>query len=557
MSRCLLTLAAAALLTALAAAQPRAATEAPPPPGPAEIAAAPSFPADRSVVATHYFYWYKWPDEHFFNDPPRRSSSNLRLHFPDDTAVSYESATWHRRQMEDMTAAGIDVALCVYWGTPNNYDKPDLRFSVRGLPPLVQALDELSRTAEQAQPPPRIGLFYDTSTLLGDHAFRERGRGNVDLRTPEGKDIFYRTIRDFFRFVPPRHWACLAGRPLVQLYESAFAAGHDQSTLDYVYEHFAADFAGRRPLIVAGPSWSFQADLSTGWGAALSGPIGALRKPGGAVQIGPGYDDSPVPGRSTPTRDRLGGGFYAASWLLALQARPRLVILETWSEMHEGTPICATLEDGRLYIDLTRRYADLLKSDDQPAAEDWATVVRRLLSAPASNRAGREFASRLAVELHPAEDGKLVERGLRLCTGIADGVFGVGEVDGKPCIRTWEGAGGRSRYLYFDIADPYYCDHRGTLTLRLAYLDEGRAPILVEYDSADDTDALRDRYKPAPQQIERTGSGTWETATITLPAARCANRQNGGADLRLACPDGDVTIGHVTLAKLPANYGAR
>ncbi len=527
----------------------------PPLPTPEALAEAPSFGSDQPVVATHYFYWYRWPDEHFFDDTAR-TRSNLRHHFPDDRAVSYESPAWHKQQMQDLMAAGIDVALPVYWGAPNQYEKPELRFSVHGLPPLVQALDELAKTGRT----PRIGMFYDTSTLLGGHAFRAPGHGNVDLRTDEGKDIFYRTIRDFFCQIPPRHWACIDGRPIVQLYEAAFATGHDQSTLDYVYEHFARDFGGRRPLVVAGPSWSFKADLRTGWGAALNGPIlpdagartGALGN-AGAVQIGPGYDDAPVPGRTTPTRDRLAGGYYTASWLLALQARPQLIIIETWSELHEGTDICETSEDGRYYIEWTRRYSDLFRAGRDPSPEDWAASVRLLLSGQKSNPAGREFASRVALDLHVASDGKLVEQGIRLCPA-EDGVYEITKLGDTPCVRTRPGV--RSgRYLYFDVADAYYYDHRGTLIVRCTYFDAGREPIEVEFDSVVETDALAGRYQRVVPAIARTDSQTWKTATAVLRGARCANRQNASADFRLAVNGADLAVSRMEVTKLRAGYG--
>jgi len=520
----------------------------PPPPSPQAIAAAASFGPDERVVATHYFYWYRWPDQHFFDDANRRDDA-LRQHFPDHRNVSYASKDWQRRQMEDLLAAGIDVALLIYWGAPNQYDKPDLRFSVDGIPPLVAALDELAARGRT----PRIGMFYDTSTLLGEHAFREPGRGNVDLCTAEGRDIFYRTIRDFFRLLPPRHWACLDGRPIVQLYEAAFAAGHDRQTIEYVYERFAKDFAGRRPFIIAGPSWSFRADARTGWGAALGGPILG----DGFAQIGPGYDDSPVSGRDTPTRDRLAGGFYRASWLLALRVRPRMVIVETWNELHEGTGICETLEDGRFYIDLTRRYSELLKAGREPSGDDWAAAVAGLLNAPASNRAGRQFASRLSLEFsvtaNGSSSGRLVEQGLRLIPGVADGMFQPARVGGSTCVATSPGVS-EHRYLYFDVADPYYYDHRGTLTLRFEYFDSPGEPVVVQYDSTDETSAVADRYKEHPQPITRTGSNEWKTVTRRLPGARCANRQNGGADFRLLSIGGELAIRRVEVSKLPDGY---
>ena len=512
-------------------------------PAPETISLAPSFASDDRIVATHYFYWYRWPDEHFFDDAGH-TDTGLRHHFPDRASVSYESRSWHRRQMQDMTAAGIDVALCVYWGAPNQYDKGDIRFSVRGLPPLVAALDELS----QSSTTPRIGLFYDTSTLLARHAFPEPRANNVDLRTDEGKSIFYRTIRDFFRLVPPRHWACLDGRPIIQLYTSAFAVGHDQSTIDYVYEHFAADFAGRRPFVIAGPSWSFRADAQTGWGAALNGPLLGDN----VVQVGPGYDDSPVPGRTTPTRDRLGGSYYAASWLLALQRQPRLVIIETWDELHEGTGICETLEDGRLYIDLTRRFGDRFKSGKGPSNDDWASAVRGLLDGRQSNPTGREFASRLKLDFSVAADGQAIENGLRLCA-VPDGEYTTTSVGDLECLLTRPGVGAH-QYIYFDVADPYYYDHRGTLALTFTYFDAGRDPIEVQFDSIRESGSIEDRYLPGSSVITRHNTRTWCTATLMLPGARCANRQNGGADFRFSSPGSGLALSGVEVTKLPDYY---
>jgi hypothetical protein len=519
----------------------------PPPPTAEQLAAIRSFGAEEPVIATHYFYWYRWPDEHFFDDAAH-SDTALRHHFPNQRAVSFQSGAWHQRQMRDLLAAGIDVALCVYWGAPNQYDKQGLSFSVLGLPPLVTAVDELDHAGKA----PRIGMFYDTSTLLGGLAYKEPGRGNVDLRTDEGKDIFYRTIRDFFCQIPPRHWACIDGRPIVALYDASFAAGHDQSTLEYTYEHFARDFAGRRPFIVTAPSWAFRADAKAGWGAALNGPITGER----VLQIGPGYDDSPVPERTTPTRDRLAGGFYAASWLVALQAKPQMIFIETWSEMHEGTDICESVEEGRFYIDLTRRYAELFKKRQTPPVEEYAKVLTVLMNGQRSNPQGREFASWLTLNCHVDATGKPAQEGLRLCGDIADGRFEITEQDGVPCVRTQPGVG-THQYLYFDVADPYYYDHHGSPSVRVTYFDEGREPIELQYDSTDDTGAIRDRYKPASPPSARDDSKAWKTAVVQLPGARLANRQNGGADFRFLSRGHEMLIRRVEFSKLPDEYATR
>ena len=64
--------------------------------------------------------------------------------------------------------------------------------------------------------------------------------------------------------------------------------------------------------------------------------------------------------------DREGGAFYQRGWesLLARHpaVRPRLVMVETWNELHEGTEVAPTAEHGYRYVHLTRQYADLWRS---------------------------------------------------------------------------------------------------------------------------------------------------------------------------------------------------
>ena len=94
-----------------------------------------------------------------------------------------------------MTDAGIDVALMVLWGAPSERSgKTSLAWSYTGLGPLVQAREELLREGKH---PPRIGLFYDTSTLR----YNEWDT-HVDLTTDYGQRWFYATVRDFFSAIP-------------------------------------------------------------------------------------------------------------------------------------------------------------------------------------------------------------------------------------------------------------------------------------------------------------------------------------------------------------------
>jgi len=483
-------------------------------PDAAEIAAAPTFAADERIVATHYFYWYRWPDSHL---------DQLSLHFPAEREVSFESAAWHRGEIEDALAAGIDVLLPVYWGALDHYDKPDVAFSVRGLPPLVEALDAVAATGRR---PPRIGMFYDTSTLLNAVRGAEPREGRADLRTAEGRDVFERTIGDFFRQVPPRHWAQLDGRPLVVLYGAGFAAGWDQRTFDELAERFARDFAGRRPFVVRDASWTgVHTEASCAWGAALDGPhLGE-----GTVQIGPGYDDSPVRGRQTPIREREGGRFYEKSWRAALRSDARLALLETWNENHEGTAIAETVEHGRAYIELTARYAALFRQratlPDDIALEWPAPRPRPDLSWGAAAR-GRE-----SVDWR-APDGGL---GLRPIAWV-DGPYALGtSPEGDACLRAEPSA--RTSYVYFQVSDAFAFDVTADYELELALRAERDGALEVQYDGHDDAAPFQGAYTRAAALARSPGKG-WSVARFLLGGARLANRQNGGADLRLCLAEG-------------------
>src|SRR5205807_8491023 len=90
-------------------------------------------------------------------------SDGLTDHPPTLKGFCYRSVPWHKKQLADMAEAGIDFALMVFWGAPSEQnEKASLHWSYAGLKPLVQARDELVREGKK---PPRIGLFYDTSTL--------------------------------------------------------------------------------------------------------------------------------------------------------------------------------------------------------------------------------------------------------------------------------------------------------------------------------------------------------------------------------------------------------
>lgn len=313
-----------------------------------ELAQRKSWAAAQRLVATTYFYWYRWPDLHFFDDA-QHTDDALTDHFVAPATVSMQSKAWHKKEVSDMIDARLDMLWPVYWAAPGNFDSSTYSLFVTGLVPLQQAIDEL---IAEGRTPPRIGMFYDTSTLLNALRGAQPSDGKADLTTTEGKEVFYGTIRSFYATIHPRHWACIDGHPVVVLYASGFATNYDQSSIDDMKTRFAADFSGITPYVIRERSWHVVTDSDYRWGAALGGPF-----LDGIASVGPGYDDIAVPRAVRHFRDRERGDFYRSSWQQVINSGRRIVHVETWNELHEGTEICETVEYGRQYIDLTREWA--------------------------------------------------------------------------------------------------------------------------------------------------------------------------------------------------------
>ncbi|MCB9879222.1 MAG: hypothetical protein H6835_16625 [Planctomycetes bacterium] len=493
---------------------------------------------ERATIATHYFYWYHWPTEHF-DEPGAPGHEGHCHHLVDPEKVSYRSADWHAQNFADMAAAGIDVALPVYWGAPHAYERPNLAFSRLGLPPMITALDRMAEAGEAA---PKLGLFYDTSTLANDVCGRSPRGGKADLTTDAGRELFCTTITDYFAAIPQRHWARHRGGALVVTYVSGFAAAWDNGLGDALRERFAARFPGEQVCFVADVSWGdVGQDLSTSWGAALWGPrvLENVRTKRTVMQIGPGYDDRAVPGRRTPVREREDGAFYRWSWQMALRQRPELVLLETWNELHEGTELCPTKELGRQYVELTRRYVDLLragKGDGESVQLQWPEPRPQPDRSWGKDADGRaevfaDFATgeRVGLREVASEDGPCrVDGGVLVAGTVPDGM---------------------GSYLYLQVSDWWAFDvNDGEGSFELEVRRKPDDHVAVEYDSHDPGGALHGAYTwRRPRSSERDGE--WLVETYALPRARLANRENAGADLRFVLSDRRASIARVTLLR--------
>jgi hypothetical protein len=459
-----------------------------------------SFASLDRLILTPYFYWYDvYSGAHLLNPD---GSDALTDHPATLTGFSYLSRSWHKSELKDMIAAGIDVLLPVYWGEPSQLlrDKPVSAqpWSFAGLPPLVAAREEL--LAEGAQPP-RIGLFYDTSTLQYNAANQR-----IDLTTSYGRQWFYESVRDFFSLIPPQHWALIDGKPVVFLYSSTFATRHDQTCIDYLHNHFARDFGGRTPFIVREISWSVRSDQVYAWGGALG-----LKNPGTA-SLGPGYDHSAVPGRTPLIVPRNNGEFFSQNWERFLARPSKLVMIETWNEFHEGTDIANSREYKRQYIDLNRHYADLFKS-----------------GAVLPNSGGRYRDARLlSIDLGATNR----ELGL-VQIESADGVTTATNRAGSEC-RIFAATQYAGHYVYLKVDDSFKWADSMDVSVIVDFFDQSRGVLGLEFDGSDPAAPFQGAYTASPEKIALSGSKTWRVATFTLNSARFLNLQNAGADFRLS-----------------------
>jgi Domain of unknown function (DUF5010) len=292
-------------------------------------------PSLPPTVFAYFYYWYDLPDG---------THSGALSDHPAEPDASYKRVAWFQKQLRDMNAAAVDVALAVYWG--------DLEpSSDLGLANIGVAAQALRAAGEE---PPKVGMFLDTGAI-GQWPERQR-----DLRKPANRDRFYEMVHTFFSTLPRTEWALVKERPVLWLWGAYFDIKFDQRFFDYIYKQFEADF-GVRPYIVGEYGWGVSPTTGKAiaiddlyiWGASLDG----FRDLGvNVAEVGPGFDERELPGsgRSGRFAEREGGEFYRRNFRLAIDFGNPLIAIETWNEFHEASDIADSVEYGRAYIEMTR-----------------------------------------------------------------------------------------------------------------------------------------------------------------------------------------------------------
>ena len=131
---------------------------------------------------------------------------------------------------------------------------------------------------------------------------------------------------------------------------SVFRCVHQKTrsrVFDYGRQNSKTDFACE-PFIVKEISWYGGTGVTYAWGSALKPRWNDVT----ALEFA--YEDHAVPGRNPLASGRENGDFYKRVWWSLLAQHPtgraRIVTIEIWNELHEGTDICDPIEYGKKYI---------------------------------------------------------------------------------------------------------------------------------------------------------------------------------------------------------------
>jgi len=347
-----------------------------------------------NLVMALYYYWYQ-------ADPrsPPQAGSHVRAEDgrwaltdqPREAAgpwMSYDRASWHKEQLEQLQQAGVDVILPVYRGDPASR----ATYALRGLDALVEALKEVEAAGHSH---PLVGLYVDTEALAQV--------AGPDLTTPAAQQQLYGMIREFYERIPPSFRAGMGakqpGTPILLGSAAPFTAW-DGGFFDYCNQAFARDFAGGRLTWLADPGWD-KTGLTGIEGFPSVEVSGGLRySEAGAVSVvtlSPGFDPSGLPGGASPIRSRGDGRAYSADWTKAAGLRAGGVLLVSWNDFGSATEIAPSRQYGFQYLDLTRRYATQLAGRGRRLRLCQSTVPETLVP-------GRSYDVELIIENVGTED---------------------------------------------------------------------------------------------------------------------------------------------------------
>lgn len=479
-----------------------------------------SFRAGERRVGVFWSLDYRYPDIGF-QDAAAPYGDPLRYHFREPSLVNPLDVAWLTGRVDSIASTGVDwVAIRTTFDAAEDRTSP--------LPHLVRALDRerSNRTFVTPRVAPRI--VFDLTT---------ESAGALRLSSPWGKQALFESIASFYREIPPRHRAMIEDRPIVVLSEPPPVAAYGEDLFEVVRRRFRFEF-GVEPFVMAERRWGLEADATFVAGGALAGP----EFDGDVVLLGPGFDDSRDPTGVHPVRDREDGAFYRNAWSAVRAAARELVLIDSWNDLRRGTAICETREFGTRYMAITREEIERFRSGALP---DERIDLRYAHPRPRPDwswgRDARGAANVVFDPIGPRVDGLSIVQ-------PPDGAVRTVDAKGRTCLMTIGASPHVSRYAYFAVSDYFWFDTVGDAEVEIQYFDGGSGSIELQFDASDER-AMHDGAYRGTKQAWRSGEDRWKTLVVRLSSARFANRQNGGADFRIAARGSDAVLGRVTLRK--------
>jgi len=305
---------------------------------------------DRKVLA-FYYTWYGTPqvigDWHHWGEGGHSPNDVNEDGYPDFGATNhpshgpYDSNDPHaiRRHLKWSEEAGIDGLIATWWGQ-GQYHDPALKVV------LEEAAESSTKITVYYEVVPKSGVdgvvddFRYILTNYGKHPgfFRVDdlpvifvyGRAMGQLNTEQWAEVLQKTRAE-------HEVLLIADTGSAELIE-LFDGGHTYNPVGLVVR---------------------QTDMA----AFYNGLAETCRAAGkiACATVIPGYDDSNIGRKSILVANRRGGELYKSLWAKAEQSNPDWILITSFNEWHEGSEIEPSIEDGKLYLQLTQKLASGFK----------------------------------------------------------------------------------------------------------------------------------------------------------------------------------------------------
>lgn len=313
-------------------------------------------------VLAFYYGWYGNPAisghfEHWRLDATGSKIVNSR-DTPINGAYDSHNGSVIREQLQEAKAAGITGFIVSWWGKDNFTDK--------GLSDML---------AEAALAGLKITVYIEKFPTGADALTLSKQVAELDY-----------VIKTYSQSPA---WLRVGERPVVFVYASALKAGGDQWRR--AIDRARVDYPSTDPIFIADVSYglstaaqrqaaSYVPYFDGVHGYSIRGMrqrfslkqnveiaqenfaqwrVGISRLQITCDTVMPGYDDTALTERPLPrpTVLRNNGSLYSALWKQAIADNPDWILIDSWSEWHEGTEIEPSVEYGQLYLDITAKYS--------------------------------------------------------------------------------------------------------------------------------------------------------------------------------------------------------